>query len=532
MELSPEQRLGAYRLMSRIGVGGMGEVWRAEDTRLRRTVAIKVLPPALAANAESQARLLREARTAAQLNHPNVATIHSIEQEGDRSFIVMEFVSGEPLSKLIARGPLPEAQVSAIGREVAVALGEASRLGIVHRDVKPDNIIVSGDRVKVLDFGIAKQTAIDGVADPSGFKTEAGMVLGTVFYMSPEQAMGKTLDGRSDLFSLGVVMYEALTGRLPFRGDTMTETLTRIIRDDPPELRRTNPSVSPAMSAIIARCLHKEKDRRYSSAGEVVRALDGHLASLATLSDGKGERVSPAAANTPTIALTSPIPSRAAPARRWVLPVIISAGALLLMVWMVVQSRRAAEIAPASVVAETSPVPMASAPPPATPSPRTTPVIIEEAAAATPSSVAVTAASAEPQAPPTASELYETGLRAFRSGDRPEAVAAFMAALKQDPHYAPARMRVAHAAMINGQLPEALRQYKLALADRDQLSEREVRLAQIAAAIRSRQFERARDLGLSYDTNYPNDPEFRALEREVMKAIDDRPVRRRRKPGR
>jgi hypothetical protein len=352
--------------------------------------------------------------------------------------------------------------------------------------------------------------------------------------MSPEQAMGKTLDGRSDLFSLGVVMYEALTGRLPFRGDTMTDTLTRIIRDDPPELRRSNPAVSPAMAGIIARCLHKDRDKRYSSGSQLVRALDGHLASLATGPDGRGGIVSSAAANTPTVVMTSPIPSRPAAAGRWVMPVVVSAVALLLIVWMVRQSRREPEATPATVVAAASPLPTAGIiPQPTAPMPQPPAVVLEEAPVATTAQVAETAAATPPRpATPNASELYERGLRAFRSGDRPEAMAAFRAALEQNPHYAPARMRVAHAAVMSGQLPEALKQYNLALADRDQLSEREVRLARIAAAIRSRQFEQARDLGLEYDRDYPNDPEFRALEREVLKAIEDRPVRRRRKPGR
>src|SRR5438552_3631158 len=195
--LTPETNLGSYRLIERIGAGGMGEVWKAEDSRLGRIVAIKILPPSVTASAEATARLRREARMAAQLNHPNIATIHSIEEAGEQLFIVMEFVDGEPLTKVIGRG-ISEADLCRIGRSVAEALAEAHAKGIVHRDIKPDNVIVSGARVKVLDFGIAKQ--VDGPAQPpmspdapTAFVTQQGMILGTVHYMSPEQALGKNL---------------------------------------------------------------------------------------------------------------------------------------------------------------------------------------------------------------------------------------------------------------------------------------------------------------------------------------------------
>lgn len=269
---------GSYRLIARIGSGGMGEVWKAEDVELRRTVAIKILPAANAQDRESNERFKREARTVAQLNHPNIATIHAIDQKDDRAFIVMEFVDGQPLSQLIRSGRMSEAEVAGVAKGVAEALAEAHDKGIVHRDVKPDNIMVSGARVKVLDFGIAKRYGHDApggraTASETEFRTEAGIIIGTVQYMSPEQAMGKLLDGRSDLFSLGVVMYEALTGRLPFEGDSPGLTLTRIIRDDPPHVRVTRPGVSPKLSAIVMRCLEKDPVRRYPTARELVDAL-------------------------------------------------------------------------------------------------------------------------------------------------------------------------------------------------------------------------------------------------------------------
>ena len=251
----------------------MGQVWKAEDTRLGRVVAIKILPPAIASDSEALARLRREARTAAQLNHPNIATIHSIEEADGRLFIVMEFVDGEPLARLIQRG-MTEAEICRIGRAVADALAEAHAKGIVHRDIKPDNIIVSGTRVKVLDFGIAKQVGpIAPDEKTATFMTQQGMIVGTVHYMSPEQALGKPLDARTDIFSLGVVLYEAATRQLPFRGETVTETLTQIIRDEPQPPVRVNPRISGSLNAIIERCMKKNRDERFASAADLAAAL-------------------------------------------------------------------------------------------------------------------------------------------------------------------------------------------------------------------------------------------------------------------
>src|ERR1041385_4012875 len=234
----------------------MGEVWKAEDPRLGRTVAIKILSPKIAADHESIMRLQREARMAAQLYHPNIATIHSIEDDNGRLFIVMEYVPGESLTRLIHDRKLTELDVCRIGKGVADALAEAHEKEIVHRDIKPDNIIVNGQRVKVLDFGVAKRVGFESTVDndaPTAFVTQQGMIVGTVFYMSPEQALGKPLDARSDIFSLGVVLYEAITGKQPFGGETITETITQIVRDEPAPPARLNPSISPGLAAIIER---------------------------------------------------------------------------------------------------------------------------------------------------------------------------------------------------------------------------------------------------------------------------------------
>src|SRR5581483_2405291 len=262
--------LGSYRLIDRLGAGGMGEVWRAEDTRLLRPVAIKILSEKIANDPEWKARFLREARTIAQLNHPNIATIYSIEQEADKLFIAMELVEGESLAAVLARGALQPVEAVPIMRQVAEALAEAHDKGIVHRDIKPDNILVGKRGVKVLDFGIAKQ--ITSTTDTPTL-TQAGLIVGTPFYMSPEQALGRPVDARSDLFSVGVVLYEALAGKRPFEGESVTETMMNIIMQEPPELASVAPKVPPSLVDIVNRALQKKPERRFGSAGEMLDAL-------------------------------------------------------------------------------------------------------------------------------------------------------------------------------------------------------------------------------------------------------------------
>ena len=266
------ETLGSYKLISRLGAGGMGEVWRAEDTRLLRPVAIKILSERIANDEEWKARFLREARTVAQMNHPNIATIYSIEQEGDKLFIAMELVEGESLGTIIARGPLPPREAVRIMTEVAEALAEAHEKGIVHRDVKPDNIIVSKRVVKVLDFGIAKQTNPTSI--DSKTLTQGGMIVGTPYYMSPEQAFGRPVDARSDIFSLGVVLYEMIAGRRPFDGESVTETMMNIIMNEPPELTAFSPAVPRGLADVVKRALQKKQEARFQSAGELVKAME------------------------------------------------------------------------------------------------------------------------------------------------------------------------------------------------------------------------------------------------------------------
>jgi serine/threonine protein kinase len=267
--------LGNYRLISPLGAGGMGEVWRAEDTRLQREVAIKILADPIANDPEWKARFLREARIIAQLNHPNIATIYAIEQEGDKVFIAMELIEGESLGTILGRGSMELHDAVRIIRQVADALEDAHFKGIVHRDIKPDNVIVTRAKrvAKVLDFGIAKQVGANASKNTPAL-TQGGMIVGTPYYMSPEQALGKPLDQRSDLFSLGVLLYEMLAGHRPFTGETMTEAMMHIIMTEPPPIGSIVPTVPRGLREIIALCLQKAPDRRFSSAGELIMALD------------------------------------------------------------------------------------------------------------------------------------------------------------------------------------------------------------------------------------------------------------------
>lgn len=249
-----------YEVGDRLGAGGMGEVYRARDTKLGREVALKFIAPEFRSDPDRRARLLKEARAASALRSPAIATTFDIGEANDDLFIVMEFVEGEPLSDRIKRGPLSVQSVLHMAAQVADALDEANALGIVHRDIKSANLILTPrGRFKILDFGLAKTlkepTEADGALTMA--ETQAGAVVGTVSYMSPEQALGQPVDHRSDLFSLGVVMYETLTGRLPFVGDTFTAVIDQIVRHEPPALARLNYDVPPRLQDIVRKLLSK-----------------------------------------------------------------------------------------------------------------------------------------------------------------------------------------------------------------------------------------------------------------------------------
>jgi eukaryotic-like serine/threonine-protein kinase len=273
MSLSPGTRLDHYEILSPIGKGGMGEVYRARDTRLGREVAIKTLPANLPRGGEHLARFRREARAASALNHPHICTIYDLSEHTDTPFIVMELLKGETLGDLLVRGPVALDRAVDLGIQLADALEAAHAEGIIHRDIKPANIFVTtrGD-AKILDFGVARiQHAVveDVQTEAADFITYGGGVIGTVAYMSPEQARGESLDATTDLFSLGVVLYEMTTGRMAFPGPTTAVIFNRILSSAVDPATAVNPALPKALDALFARLLAKERDRRYSSAREL-----------------------------------------------------------------------------------------------------------------------------------------------------------------------------------------------------------------------------------------------------------------------
>jgi two-component system LytT family response regulator len=271
------ENLANYRIVSLLGKGGMGEVFLAEDTRLHRKVALKVLLPEVAEDKEKLARFVQEARAASALSHPNAAHIYEIGEASGRHFLAMEYIEGETLEKKLTGDPLPFADIVNISGQVADALDAAHARGIVHRDIKPANLMIAArNLVKVLDFGLAKILPVAGTEIPSSsqlatqFLTSGGVVLGTVSYMSPEQALGRDVDHRTDLFSLGVVMYQMASGKLPFTGASAQETLARILQSPPDALARLNYELPEEFERIVRKCLEKDRDRRYQSARELL----------------------------------------------------------------------------------------------------------------------------------------------------------------------------------------------------------------------------------------------------------------------
>jgi len=275
MPLRPGDRLLHYRLVERIGEGGMGVVWRAEDTTLGRQVAIKLLPERFAADRAYVSRFEREAKTLAALNDPGIASIYSVHLEGDTPFLAMELVAGEPLTERIAPGGMALDAIYDVAEALADAVAAAHAAGVVHRDLKPDNVMLDPrSRVKVLDFGLAKTTELSPDDETrAGTVTSAGAILGTVTYMSPEQAEGLPVDARSDVFTLGTMLYEMATGARPFEGSTPISTITAILRDAPRPVVELRREVPAALAAIIARCLEKDPGRRFADAGELRDAL-------------------------------------------------------------------------------------------------------------------------------------------------------------------------------------------------------------------------------------------------------------------
>jgi serine/threonine protein kinase len=272
--VAPSKAIPDYRMLEEIGRGAMGVVYRAEDLRLGRAVALKVLPPELASDPQRKARLIREARAASALNHPNIVTVYDIGSEDGRDYIVMEYVAGKPLSEVIPRHGLPAKEAVRIAIQMADALARAHAAGIVHRDLKPGNFMLTGEgQLKLLDFGLAKITD-PGQPETSHTQTLEGEVMGTAGYMSPEQAEGKLADARSDIFSFGSVLYEMVTGRQAFHGRTPVETLATILHNEPLPPSRLVSGLPPALEAVILRCVAKEPGARFQRMDEVKAALE------------------------------------------------------------------------------------------------------------------------------------------------------------------------------------------------------------------------------------------------------------------
>ena len=266
--------LGRYVIEEQIGAGGMGEVYRAQDTRLKRTVAIKMLPRETAGDTGLRRRFLNEARAASALNHPNIVALYDICSDKNIDFLVMEYVAGKTLKELICAEGLPISEAGGYAIQLAGALAVAHAAGLIHRDVKPANIMVTNDgQVKVLDFGLAKQLTPTGADSLDAGQSIPGMLVGTVSYMSPEQTSGEPLDARSDIFAFGSVLYEAVTGELPFRAPSLLSTMHEIALHDPPPPSRVQPRVPVWLEQIILRCLRKQVAERYQSMAELLEAL-------------------------------------------------------------------------------------------------------------------------------------------------------------------------------------------------------------------------------------------------------------------
>ncbi len=282
MTLAPGIRLGPYEIVAPLGAGGMGEVWRARDTRLGREVAIKVLPEAFAADPALRARFEREAKTISSLNHPNICTLYDVGKEGDTDYLVLELVEGETLAARIARGPLPLADLLRYGMQTTDALEKAHKAGIIHRDLKPGNIMLTKAGAKLLDFGLARGGGPGAASAPSsatisptmtGPLTAQGHIVGTFQYMAPEQLEGAEADVRSDLWALGCVLYEMATGKPVFAGTSQASLISSIMKDEPKPLAELAPMSPPALDRAIRQCLAKDPDERWQTAGDLKREL-------------------------------------------------------------------------------------------------------------------------------------------------------------------------------------------------------------------------------------------------------------------
>ncbi len=337
MALTSGTKLGPYEILSPLGAGGMGEVYRARDSRLNRDVAVKILPALFSADADRLQRFAQESRAAAALNHPNILSIFDIGGDHGTPYVVFELLEGETLRDRLRTGALSSRKAIDFAQQVCKGLAAAHEKGIVHRDLKPENIFITHDgRAKILDFGLAKITRPEpdaaGDAPTLQANTEAGTVMGTVGYMSPEQVRGKVADSRSDIFAFGAILYEMLSGKRAFHGDSTADTMSAILKEDPPELTETNRTISPALDRIVRHCLEKNPAERFQSARDVVFNLEA-LSGITSSSRG-GVRAMP----------------EQKPRRRWLIPVV--AGLLVLASWAMVYRYARGKAAPSPTFRE------------------------------------------------------------------------------------------------------------------------------------------------------------------------------------
>ncbi len=426
MQLAPGARLGPYEVLEPLGEGGMGQVWKARDTRLDRPVAIKIIAPDKSADAGLQSRFEREARALSALNHPNIVCVYDVGTQDGAPYIVSELVPGDSLRRIVSRGPLPFDRLVTIAGQIAGALARAHAAGIVHRDLKPENIIITPEGVpKILDFGLARRLAPASHPDSTVTQTTAtqpGTVMGTAGYMSPEQICGEAVDGRSDIFSMGVVLYEMATGTRAFQGRSSIEMMSSVLKDDAPHLPA---QLHEGLDRVIRRCLEKSPALRFQNAADLSAALQ-------TLS----------AAPRPLL--------------RWK-PWLIAAAALpeiALLVWAFTHSGKkpAQPVEQKSAVVPAVSVPVAApAPPPAPAAPpsvetaRETPVRVPKKTLPVPPA-APPAAKAEPPANQAAyQQAYEQGMLALSQRRWQEAVNHLGEAARLQPQSAPAAIGYCHA---------------------------------------------------------------------------------------
>nr|MDP9266940.1 serine/threonine protein kinase [Acidobacteriota bacterium] len=276
MALSNGTRLGPYEILAPAGAGGMGEVYRARDTRLDREVAVKILPSTMSENADIRERFEREARAVSKLSHPNICILHDVGREGDVDFIVMEYLEGETLEQRLTKGPLPPEQILRYAIQIADALDKAHRQGIIHRDMKPANIMLTKAGAKLMDFGLAKQleavpvaAALTELTATDRKLTTEGTILGTFQYMAPEQLEGQDADQRTDIFAFGEVLYEMATAQPPFKGRTKASLIASILSSEPPPIAALQPLTPPGLDRVVRICLAKDPAERFQSAHDL-----------------------------------------------------------------------------------------------------------------------------------------------------------------------------------------------------------------------------------------------------------------------